>query len=174
MADDEVGAQGVWVLAREKDGLAVVRPDATAVDVFDLIIQPFVRGQVLETKVVFSSAGEIDGERRQSVIRTNAQPANLAERLTLGQNIDIEHHLFGSVRLVKFATIDGILISRFKPCVINVPAVRVGYRRIILFDSPFDFREQFFFQRRDVGENRLGIIVLAIEVIDDFLVFAFT
>ena len=87
--------------------------------------------------------------------------------------IDIEHDLFRRVHVAFAARVDRVLLTFFEARVVPIILVLVRDGAVVLLDSPDQFLVQGGFRTRQRRHDRIGIVVLGLEVREHVGVGAF-
>ena len=163
VAEHPVRPQGLRILARVEEVLAVLRPDQVSPRAFDSDRQVHARLQIPDPDGVETTAHVIDRVGQPAFTGVKRPPRHLAEALSLGQDIHVQDDLLGGIGSGT-AAVDRVVQAFLRPGV--VPVLAHAYRRagVGLGDPLLDLGHQTLAQGGQMRDPGLAEGVLRLQI----------
>ena len=154
----------VRVVHNVKQRPVVGGPGKTRRNPGNLNRQRFMVPEILDSQCELPAPDRVFNIGQEGLIRAELPVADLIEVVSVCQLVDIEHDLFRRVHVAFAAGVDRVLLTDFEARVVPVILVLVRYGAVVLLDSPDQFLVQGGFGSGQRRHDRIGIVILGLEV----------
>ena len=167
MAVEAILALGDLVFLGVENRLVVVGPNDGA-DSLGVIGQEFAGAKILDGERELAKASLVEGVSQEIAVGAGFILRHAHELVPFGELVDVEKDFLGGAGSVLFAAANPVLLSCFRPGVIEIVALFVRNLDVGFLDVAQHFVVELFLERLGGLHDRVGVGVLRLEIGADF------